>query len=187
MKTIQYILGITVISLFLVSCKNNPNPEVKTIEVETTVEKKELDPNATYAKAEFTIEGMTCQIGCAATIQKKISKMEGVKSAKVDFKTKLAMVEYDEAKVTTAALKNTVTSVADVYKVSDMKNVEGFSTKKACSVDCKKDCCIGKTGTKTACKPGCTKDCCKTGVKEGEKVNCKPNCKEACCTKKAEA
>jgi len=72
---------------------------------------------------------MTCEIGCAKTIEKKMSKMEGVKSAKVDFDRKLAMVEYNEAKVTPNLLEETVTKVADIYKVSDMKAVDAFSTK----------------------------------------------------------
>ncbi len=113
---------------FVFSCKNEKSPEVKTVKIETEVA-KELDPNATYAKAEFTIDGMTCQIGCAATIQKKISKMDGVKSATVDFDRKLAMVEYNEAKVTPTTLEEAVTKVSDTYKVSDMKMVEGFSVK----------------------------------------------------------
>ena len=42
---------------------------------------------------------MTCEMGCAKTIQKKLAGMEGVKSATVDFKNEMAMVEYDVAKV----------------------------------------------------------------------------------------
>ena len=49
--------------------------------------------------------------------------------AKVDFDKRLAMVEYDEAKVTPTLLTETVTKVADVYKVSGMKTVEVFSSK----------------------------------------------------------
>jgi len=157
MKTIKYILTLTLIATFVFSCKNEKNPEVKTIEVETEVVKK-LDPNATFAKAEFTIDGMTCQIGCAATIQKKISKMDGVKSATVDFDRKLAMVEYNEAKVTPTTLEETVAKVSDTYKVSDMKTVEDFSVKKACSADCKKACCSEKG--KKSCKADCEKACC---------------------------
>jgi len=157
MKTIKYILTLTLIATFVFSCKNEKNPEVKTIEVETEVVKK-LDPNATFAKAEFTIDGMTCQIGCAATIQKKISKMDGVKSATVDFDRKLAMVEYNEAKVTPTTLEEAVAKVSDTYKVSDMKTVEDFSAKKACSADCKKACCSEKD--KKSCKADCEKACC---------------------------
>ena len=122
---------------------------------------------------------MTCAIGCAATIQKKISKMDGVKSATVDFDRKLAMVEYNEAKVTPVTLEEAVGKVSDTYKVSEMKTVDDFSTKKGCSTDCKKACCTGKE--KKACEPGCKKDCCKTGMKASEKIACKADCKKVCC------
>lgn len=165
MKHLKFILLVILTATFFTSCKNETKqPEVKTVEVTATENNKTLDPNAKYAKAEFTIDGMTCQIGCAATIQKKISKMDGVKSAKVDFDKKLAMVEYDEAKVNPEKLTSTVTSVADIYKVSNMKTVDAFSAEKKCGDDCKKACC-----TKT----------------EGEKMACKADCKMACCKKKA--
>lgn len=128
MKTIKALFTITLVIAFAFSCKNEAKPEIKTIETASESSTK-LDPNATYAKAEFTIDGMTCEIGCAKTIEKKMSKMEGVKSAKVDFDRKLAMVEYNEAKVTPNLLEETVTKVADIYKVSDMKAVDAFSTK----------------------------------------------------------
>lgn len=126
MKTIKNILTVIVLALLIVNCKNEIKAEVKTVETETI---NEVDPNATYAKAEFTVEGMTCAIGCAATIEKKIAKMDGVKYAKVDFDRKLAMVEYNEAKVNPNLLEKTVTDVADVYKVSDMKTVDAFTEK----------------------------------------------------------
>jgi len=52
--------------------------------------------------------------------------MDGVKSAKVDFDKKLAMVEYNEAKVTPLNLEETVGKVSDAYKVSAMKTVDKF-------------------------------------------------------------
>ena len=176
MKTIK-IIGLAFIGLVVMNCKNEAKPEVKTVEIETEIT-KELDPNATYAKAEFTIDGMTCAIGCAATIEKKISKMEGVKSATVDFDKKLAMVEYDEAKVTPTSLEETVTGVADIYKVSNMKTVDGFS-KTTCAADCKMACCANKD--KKSCDADCKKDCCKT---KDNKMVCAPDCKEACCAAK---
>ncbi|MGB5419752.1 heavy-metal-associated domain-containing protein [Algibacter sp.] len=181
MKSIQFILTLALVATFSLSCKNEKNPEVKTVEVETETV-KEVDPNATYAKAEFTIDGMTCAVGCAATIQKKISKMDGVKSATVDFDKKLAMVEYDEAKVTPTTLEEVVSKVSDTYKVSDMKSVDDFSANKSCSADCKKDCCANKD--KKTCKPGCEKACCKDGAKAGDKTACKGDCKKACCASK---
>ncbi|MDD7884607.1 heavy-metal-associated domain-containing protein [Flavivirga sp. 57AJ16] len=130
MNTLKNIMGIAMIAFMTISCKNETKPEVKTIEIANEAYKK-LDPNATYAKAEFTIEGMTCAIGCAKTIEKKIAKMEGVKSATVDFDRKLAMVEYNDVKVTPTSLEETVTKVADIYKVSNMKTVNVFSEKDA--------------------------------------------------------
>lgn len=149
------------------ACKNDTKPEVKTVETEAaseinTSEAKQLDPNATFAKAEFGIEGMTCAMGCAKTIEKKIAKMDGVKSAKVDFEKEIAMVEYDEAKVTTNSLEEAVAKAGDTYKVKDMKTVDKFSSEKAdCKADCKKDCCADKAeGDKKACADDCKKDCC---------------------------
>lgn len=161
MKTIKNILVVSVLALFIVSCKNDAKPEVKT--VDTTIEETsvKLDPNATYAKAEFGIEGMTCAIGCAKTIEKKLAKMEGVKSATVDFDKHLAMVEYDEAKVTPSSLEEAVAKAGDMYKVNDMKTVESFSNEKACKADCKMACCADKTeDAKKACAEDCKMACC---------------------------
>ena len=159
MKTLKNILALTIIIIAIVSCKNEGQPEVKTIEAGATIAKadKVLNPDATFVKSEFTIYGMTCEIGCAKTIEKKIANMDGVKSATVDFDRRLAMVEYDEALVNHTSLEATVTKTADIYKVSDMKTVEAFSTglddakaksnKKECTKDCTKDCCKNKTKT----------------------------------------
>lgn len=127
MKLLRKIVACLFVIVAFAACKNNEQPEVKTIETEVAQATAQLDPNATYAKAEFSIDGMTCAMGCAKTIEKKIAKMEGVKSAKVDYDRRLAMVEYDEAKVNTNALEATVTKVGEVYKVNDMKTVEEFS------------------------------------------------------------
>ena len=132
MKTFKNIGIVAIMVLALVSCKNDKQPEVKTVDVEASTKdvSQTLDPNATYAKVEFGIEGMTCAMGCAKTIEKKMAKMEGVKSAKVDFDKRLAMVEYDEAKVTPKSLEETVTKVGKTYKVKDMKVVEDFDSEK---------------------------------------------------------
>jgi len=160
---------LTVFALAIVSCKNNTaQPEVKTVEVGVTEKDvaPTLDPNATYAKVEFSIDGMTCAMGCAKTIEKKMAKMEGVKMAKVDFSKELAMVEYDEAKVTPKSLEEAVAKAGDMYKVKDLKVVDTFSsekqTKKEKSCDCK-DCCKNKKkDKKLACSEDCEKECCKT-------------------------
>jgi len=128
MNMIKKLLLTVVVLVFSLACKNNTTPEIKTIETESTdLATYKVDPNVIYTKAEFSIEGMTCEIGCAKSIEKKMAKMDGVKFAKVDFNNKLAMVEYDQAKVTPKSLEETVAKVGDVYKVKDMKTVEEFS------------------------------------------------------------
>lgn len=161
MKHYRIILASVFLFVFILSCKNEPKTEIKTVEtsVETT---KHLDPDATYSKAEFNIKGMTCEIGCAKTIQKKLANMEGVKSAKVDFKNEMAMVEYDVAKANPMSISKTVTSVSDTYSVDNMKTVVEFTEyKKDCSKKCKKECCKDKTKANNKdCKKECEKECC---------------------------
>lgn len=161
MKKLFFLLTI---SAFITGCKNDVKPEIKTVEVANETVAQTIDPNANYAKVEFSIDGMTCAMGCAKTIEKKMAKIDGVKFAKVDFEKELAMVEYDDAKVTPKTLEEAVAKVGDTYKVKDMKKVESFSNEKEpCPEDCKKDCCKNKTeAEKMACAEGCTKDCCKS-------------------------
>lgn len=128
MRTLKHISFIAFVSLFAFACKNEAQPEVKTVDTEIAVNNNTLDPNANYAKAEFGIDGMTCAMGCAKTIEKKLAKMEGVKSAKVDFGKKIAMVEYDDAKVTPTTLEETVRETGKVYSVNNMKTVDSFSS-----------------------------------------------------------
>lgn len=173
MKTFKTLLLLASLALLSVSCKDNAQPEIKTVEMtqpETASEIK-LDPNATYAKAEFGIEGMTCVMGCAKTIEKKIAKMEGVKSARVDFDKRLAMVEYDNAKVSPKTLEEAVVSVSDTYSVNNMKNVEAFSTEHVCDAACTMaDCPHKKVGDPTANKKSCDADCKKACCVKKEKV-----------------
>lgn len=172
MNTLKTISLVAIMALIFTSCKNESQPEVKTVEVEVSNNDvaSTLDPNATYAKVEFGIEGMTCAMGCAKTIEKKMAKMEGVKSAKVDFDKRLAMVEYDEAKVSPKSLEEAVSKVADIYKVKDMHKVDSFDGEKKAS-------CANKTeAEKKACKASCAN---KT---DAEKKACKEDCKEKCCS-----
>lgn len=174
MNKIKNLILVSFIVITVMNCKKNEkNPEVKTVAIETEASNK-LDPNATYAKAEFTIDGMTCAMGCAATIEKKISKMDGVKSAKVDFDKKLAMVEYDVAKVTPNNLIETVAKVGDTYKVSNMKTVDGVSNTKMCD----KACCANKTDAE---KAACKMACCTETASNDTKATCGTSCKKECC------
>ena len=211
-KILKLAIGIALTSSVMWSCKNETEPQVKTVETAEVTTKKEIAADAKLAKAEFNIEGMTCAIGCAKTIEKKLSNMDGVKSATVDFDKKLAMVEYDEAVVNPTLLENTVTTASDKYSVNGMKTVESFSTdgakagddKKKCNhegKECKKGSKDCKMGDKASCKGKSKEDCkgkskkdCKMmkgdkasmGANHGEKMAaCEKDCKKACCADKA--
>ena len=102
--------------------------KIKLSELNDIVEetKKEAVSEADLAKmqtASFTIDGMTCAMGCAKTIETKLSKMDGIQKAMVDFDKKQATVDFDAAflnpeKITKA---DENTGDGETYKVFDMK------------------------------------------------------------------
>ena len=49
-------------------------------------------------KTELKVEGMTCD-GCVRSVEKKLSSVPGVKSAKVNLEDGKATVEFDAASV----------------------------------------------------------------------------------------
>ena len=157
MKNFKLTLVILLICVAVWSCKNETEPEIKIIKTSESLANTKMDNDKILAKAEFNIKGMTCAIGCAKTIEKKLAKMDGVKSAKVDFEKKLAQVEYDESIVNTVSLENTVTKASDSYSVNDMKTVDFFSNETVKNRNALK---------KESCKKGCEKDCCATKGKE---------------------
>ena len=157
MKNFKLTLVILLICVAVWSCKNETEPEIKIIKTSESLIKTKIDNDKILAKAEFNIKGMTCASGCAKTIEKKLAKMDGVKSAKVDFEKKLAQVEYDESIINTVSLENTVTKASDSYSVNDMKTVDFFSNETVKN---------GNALKKESCKKGCEKDCCADKGKE---------------------
>ncbi len=71
----------------------------------------------------FKITGMMCPMGCAKTIENKLSKTVGIQKATVDFDKKLATINYDATVITTDKITKTVEETGDgkTYKVSDLK------------------------------------------------------------------
>ena len=108
-------------TLLFVSCKNNDKTAVES--TSKTDSKKEIVAAVKPQMASFTIEGMTCPEGCAKTIEKKLSEMDGVQNAKVDFDKKLATVNFDLDKLKSDDLVKAVESTGDgqTYKVSNVK------------------------------------------------------------------
>lgn len=122
MKNLKNIGLALLMTLSLVSCKQ----ENKEVAVEET--KKEIVSEADLAKmqtASFTIDGMTCAMGCAKTIENKLAGQEGVGQAIVDFDTKIATVKFDAEKQSLESLTKTIEGVAggDSYKVTESKKM----------------------------------------------------------------
>ena len=83
MKFSNSIIVIALATLLIVSCKNNNSKSDETATKSDA--KKEIAAAVKPETASFTIDGMTCPEGCAKTIEKSLSEMDGVQNAKVDF------------------------------------------------------------------------------------------------------
>ena len=134
MKTQKILYSIAIACFILTGC----NKDVK-------------EENVSLA-----ISGMTCEIGCAKTIQSKLSKKEGVLNAKVIFNDSIATIEYDANSISKKELIAFVDGIAggELYSASE-------TSKKAhaCSDDCKEKCEM--KAEKKECKENCTMACCK--------------------------
>jgi mercuric ion binding protein len=126
MKFTKSIAIIALSVLLFTSCKDNKAEESsKTASSETAAPKvKKEIAAANLQTASFKIEGMTCAIGCAATIQEELTALDGVQTAKVDFDKKLATVTFDKTIQNPGSLTKVVQATGDgkTYKVSDMKS-----------------------------------------------------------------
>ena len=121
MKIILTLLFALVISI---SCKQ-ATPQVKTIE-DIKSQKVVLNSD-NLIKGELKITGMTCAIGCAASIEKKLNKTPGVQSAKVDFENAIDQVVFDPTWIKDQELSTVIQEVGSAYKVTDNKRVDSFS------------------------------------------------------------
>jgi mercuric ion binding protein len=124
MNFTKSIAIIALSSLLFVSCKDNKTTaETDSTETAAPKVKKEIAA-ANLQTASFKIEGMTCAIGCAKTIQEELTDLDGVQTATVDFDKKLATVTFDKTVQTPESLTKVVQATGDgkTYKVSDMKS-----------------------------------------------------------------
>jgi len=118
MKNIIYIFLIT---FLFISCNENKK--------ETTANKPEVEKievAANYKTIEVDIEGMTCEIGCARTIQSKLSKVDGVTYSKVNFEAKKGVFTYDSNKLNKKDIVNKITGIGggDLYSVTKTAEIE---------------------------------------------------------------
>ena len=145
-----------------VGCTTASKPEKKTVDYN---EEETVELSADLSHISFPIEGMTCEVGCAARIEKKVAASEGVVSSKVDFEGKTAYVSFDPSATSFDAIRATVEGLGADYKVGEAK---------ACSKD------------KKSCDKSKDKKCCKGGKKDMDKKACAADCQKACCASKKE-
>lgn len=124
MKYIKSLAIFFLATLLLVSCKEKlaeTNSEA-TKETKVIKAKKEIAA-VNLQTASFTIKGMTCEIGCAKTIEEELNGLDGVKSATVNFEKELATVSFDKTVLDSEKITKVVEATSDgkSYKVSNMK------------------------------------------------------------------
>ena len=142
----QKIICTLLIACFtLTSCNSEKNTPTKA--TLSTTEKQEV---------RLAISGMTCEIGCAKTIESKLNKKEGVLAAKVIFSDSIATVEFDANTLSKKDLIAFVDGIAggDLYTASEITN-----EKHTCADDCKSTCEMKES--KKTCKEDCKMECCK--------------------------
>lgn len=119
MKILKGIFFVLLVGALTVSCKKEKESEINQ-DVQT---ENVIPTDAKLETASLTIDGMTCAMGCAKTIEDKLTHTKGVKEAKVNFDEKIATVTFDSNQQNLASLKETVEAVAggDSYKVTNSK------------------------------------------------------------------
>ena len=123
-NTLAFILLST--SLSIMACNNSTSPKVVTVETTQNVNADPL-PMAEEAFGKLTIKGMTCAIGCAATIEKNLQKTTGVASATVDFETKTAWIVYDAKHLNLEALSVVVKATGKAYSVTEIERLNSIN------------------------------------------------------------
>ena len=124
MKFTKSILTLLVTSLLFVGCKDKATETDSDSATKNSVTKvKKESAAANLQTANFSIKGMTCEIGCAKTIQEELNGLEGVQTAAVNFEKESATVSFDKTILSTKELTKVVEAAADgkTYAVYNMK------------------------------------------------------------------
>lgn len=168
MKALKGISMFAMAAVLLVGCKQNSNKQEETVMPADSVNVEQVSMNeisGTMQAASFQVEGMSCAIGCAKVIEGKLAKMQGVQNAKVDFESKTATLEFDDAKQTPETIKKMVEEIANgAYKV------ENLTVSKELAMAADQD---DKTAQKKCCSSHKDGKSCDKGDKKDKKGCCK--------------
>ena len=120
----NYFFFFIILSVvFFGGCQNKLKPKVIEIPIFQESSKK-IEALEKEAYAKLSIEGMTCAIGCAVTIEKKLQRTSGIVSAKVDFETNTGWVTYDATMLNLDGISSVVKSTGTSYSVSKIISLE---------------------------------------------------------------
>ena len=121
MKLTSYFVSALVTVFLFIGCKDAASKPPLSATNDAT--KKEVAAAVKPEVASFKIDGMVCPDGCAKMIEKKLSSVNGVQNAKVDYETKTATVNFDLDQLSSNDLVKTVETAGDgkTYKVSEVK------------------------------------------------------------------
>ncbi|MFC4476519.1 heavy-metal-associated domain-containing protein [Flavobacterium chungangensis] len=125
MKISKILFAAAIAGLVFVGCKKAEDKSLEVVNAEKSAP-KEHKPIAAenLQKASFTIDGMTCAMGCAKTIEEELANLDGVEKATVDFDKKTATVSFDKTIQNSESLTKVVQETGDgkTYKVSNFKS-----------------------------------------------------------------
>ena len=115
------LISIFIISVLLFSCNTDKKQSVLE---KSNVKKEEVAAN--YKSIEVDIEGMTCEIGCARTIESKLSKYNGVTYSNVSFEAKKGQFTFDSNKISQEDIISKITGIAggEIYSISKTKEIK---------------------------------------------------------------
>ena len=72
---------------------------------------------------KFNVEGMSCS-ACSASVERAVSRIEGVTSASVDLLSKTLVCDFDEKKVTVDTIINAVSKAGFSAQLREEKKEE---------------------------------------------------------------
>lgn len=84
--------------------------------------------SANVVEETFPVEGMTCG-GCTNSVQRSLTKLEGVKSAEVSLSASSATVAYDPSAVTPDQMQKAVEAIG--YKFGRKEGAESDKPKRS--------------------------------------------------------
>ena len=121
------LLVLTLQLSFLVACKNGNTDKIVTVSVDAVTQ--HISPKVLQEKAyaKLSIDGMTCALGCAGTIEKNLNQTAGVASATVNFESHTAWVIYDAKAMGLKEIREVVEATGEAYSVTSAEQMEDLN------------------------------------------------------------